>query len=188
MNKILENIYARRAVRSFSDKPIPENIIREIIDAGNMAPSGCNNQPWRFVVVTDKDFREKLTERAMPKYKDFLSRADKSFRERREKVDCTTEDAIYYHAPLIIFVVGTRGITPDLDCPMVCENMMLAARSHDIGSCWVLFGSFAVENEEIKKALELKEGEKVFGPIIFGYPKGGFPAMPEKNPPVIKRI
>ncbi|MBI5700798.1 nitroreductase [Candidatus Saganbacteria bacterium] len=188
MNKIIENIYSRRAIRSFLDKPIPEDLIQEIINAGNMTPSGSNMQPWRFVVVQDKSFREKLVKAAMPKYKNYMEAASDAFKERRKKVDEVTTDSIYYSAPLIIFVIGTKGITVDLDCPMVCENMMLAARSLDIGSCWVLFGSFPVNDEEIKKALELKDGEKVYGPIIFGYPKDGFPQTPDKKPPIVKRI
>lgn len=188
MNKIIENINNRRAVRSFLDKPIPEKLIQEIINAGNMAPSGSNVQPWRFVIVQNDSFRQKLVENSVPKYKKFLESASEEFRERRRKRDETTKDPIYYSAPLIIFVIGTKGMTAELDCPMVCENMMLAARSLDIGSCWVLFGSFPVDNEEIKQAIELKDGEKVFGPIIFGYPSDGFPAAPDKKPPVVKRI
>jgi nitroreductase len=84
-------------------------------------------------------------------------------------------------------VIGTGG-TMDMDCPMVCENMMLAAHSLGLGSCWVQFGQMALENPEIRQALELKEGEKVYGPIVFGYPRDGFPPPPPKKEPLVKRI
>ncbi len=188
MNKIIETINSRRSVRSFSDKQIPENILQEIVNAGNMAPTGSNVQPWRFVVVQDAAFKKKLLDVAMPRYNKFLENAPEAFKERRKKVDTLTNDPIYYSAPTIVFVISTKGLSADFDCPMVCENMMLAARSFDIGSCWVMFGSFPIEKEEIKLSLDLKEGEKVFGPILLGYPQNGFPSTPEKKSPVIKRI
>ena len=71
---------------------------------------------------------------------------------------------------------------------MVCQNIMLAAYSFGIGSCWVGFGQMALEDDEVKEALEIKENERVFGPILLGYPKGGFPEAPKKKAPVVKWI
>ncbi|MCK5254575.1 MAG: nitroreductase family protein, partial [Deltaproteobacteria bacterium] len=87
-------------------------------------------------------------------------------------------------APAIIFVIGS-GIYADLSCPLACENMMLAAFSIGLGSCWVQFGSLIADNKEIKETLDLKEDEKIFGPIIIGYPKA-IPQPPEKKAPQIK--
>ena len=94
------------------------------------------------------------------------------------------EDPIYYSAPAIIFVIG-RGTYADLSCPLACENMMLSAYSLGLGTCWVQFGSLITDNEEIKKALDLKTDEKIFGPIVMGYPKA-IPEPPQKKAPEIK--
>ena len=64
---------------------------------------------------------------------------------------------------------------------------MLAAYSLGLGSCWVHVGSLVTENEEIKKAIELSEGEKIFGPIIVGYTQK-FPDPPPKKEPKVKWI
>ena len=106
----------------------------------------------------------------------------------RKEIDARVSDPVYYDAPAIMFVIGS-GMTSDFDTPMVCENIMLAARSFGMESCWVYFGQLPLDDHEVRNALEMREGEKVYGPILLGYPKGGeFPAPPPKKDAVIKWI
>ncbi len=187
MSEILKAIKERRSIRAYEPKKIPRDIINTIIEAGNNAPSAMNSQPWRFVVVEDETLHKKMTEACIPKAKGMLESVKTSNPERYEMITKRyeeLEDPIYYSAPAIIFVIG-YGVYADLSCPLACENMMLAAFSLGLGSCWVQFGSLVIDNEEIKKGLELKDDEKIFGPIIIGYPKA-IPEPPEKKPPEIK--
>lgn len=187
MNEILKAIKGRRSVRAYESRKVPGDIINTIIEAGNDAPSGMNSQPWRFVVVEDETFHRKLIEAAVPNAKKLLENVKVSNPERYQLIMKRyeeLEDPIYYSAPAIIFVVG-KGPYADLSCPLVCENMMLAAYSLGLGTCWVQFGSLVTDNEEIKNALELKEDENIFGPVIIGYPQS-VPEPPEKRPPDIK--
>ena len=62
---------------------------------------------------------------------------------------------------------------------------MLAAYSLGLGSCWVGFGAMVTEDKEIRTVLELREDEKIFGPILLGYPKG-HPERPLKKGPQVK--
>ena len=189
MNQILKAIAERRAVRSYETRRVPKDIIQKIIEAGNQAPSAMNSQPWRFVIVEDKEFHKKLTEAAVPKSKQRLELLKKVNPERYQAIMKRygeLEDPIYYSAPVIIFVIGT-GQFADLSCPLACENMMLAAFSLGLGSCWVHFGSLVTDNDEIKKELELTVDEKIYGPIIIGYTEK-FPETPPKKEPRIKYI
>ena len=187
MNKVIEIIMSRRSVRSYDSKSIPKEILETIISAGNAAPSGMNAQGWRFVAVQDKEFKDKLKSLAIPKYKKWMEQAPQALIDIRKEIDAATNDPIYYNAPVIIFIIGS-GMTGDFDTPMVCENIMLAARSLDIGSCWVYFGQLPLDDTEIREELEMKEEEKVFGPILLGYPKEDFPKSPKKKEPEIKWI
>jgi len=187
MNQAIENIKNRRSVRHYQQKQIPKDLLQEIINAGNLAPSGCNAQEWRFVIVQDEIIRKKLANLALPRYKKWMQNAPQELKDLRENIDAVSEDPIYYSATTIVFVIG-RGMTGPLDCPMVCENIMLAARSLDIGSCWVFFGQMALDDAEFRKMLELKSDEKVYGPILLGYPQDGFPDSPEKKPAEVKWI
>jgi nitroreductase len=189
MNPVLKAIAERRAVRSYESKPIPREIINKIIEAANQAPSAMNSQPWRFVVVEDREFHRKLTEAAIPKskkilepFKDVNTERYQSIMKRYEEL----EDPIYYSAPVIIFVIGS-GKFVDLSCPLACENIMLAAYSLGLGSCWVHFGSLVTDNEEIRKELELSDDERIYGPIIIGYTQN-FPEPPPKEEPRVKWI
>lgn len=187
MNKVIETIMNRRSVRFYDAKPIPEDILKTIIDSGNAAPSGMNKQSWRFVVVQGKTFKDKLMSLAIPRYRKWKEKASQEFNDTRKEIEAATNDPVYYNAPVIIFVIGS-GDTSDFDTPLVCQNIMLAARSLDIGSCWVYFGQLPLDDVEIQKELEIQEGEKVYGPILLGYPKGNFPQSPQKKEPKIKWI
>lgn len=186
-NEVLKTIEKRRSVRAYKSEAIPRNLLKRVIEAGNQAPSGMNSQPWRFVVIEDRALHKRLLEAAIPNARQLLEPLKESNPERYQlimKRYDELEDPIYYSAPAIIFVIGV-GIYADLSCPLACQNMMLAAFSLGLGSCWVQFGSLVTENQEIATALDLKDEEKIFGPVVLGYPVS-FPEPPEKKPPVIK--
>lgn len=189
MNPVIDAIRKRRSVRAYEPKLVPPDLINIIIDAGNEAPSAMNSQPWRFVLVEDKEVRKKLLRAALPNAKKILEAVKDVDPERYEaimkRLD-VQEDPIYYSAPVVVFVIGS-GRYADHSCPLACENMMLAAHSLGLGSCWVGFGSMITDDPEVIRILELKEDDKIFGPILIGYPKG-YPERPPKKQPVVKRI
>jgi nitroreductase len=185
MNPVLENIKTRRSVRSYKDLPVPKELIEKVIEAGNYAPTGNNTQAWRFVAVSDAEMLGKLYDTAYANWKRFFENIRKNNPEHFESVKHYGEmkDPVYYEAPCVVFVIGARAI----DCALVTENMMLAAHSLGLGSCYLYFGAQVLDNSEIVEALELREDEKIFGPIILGY-ADDFPDAPPKKPPVVKWI
>ena len=188
LNIVMDTIKTRRSIRSYSHREIPRGILEAIIDAGNWAPTGANMQPWRFVVVQDAAFRQKLSDIAIPKYWQWYEKAGEKWQEIVKPVNNIHDDPVYYDAPVIVFVIGKTIYTYHQDCAMVCQNMMLAAWSFGIGSCWVGFGQMALQDDEVKAALELQDNEKVFGPILLGYPGEDMVHPPEKKAPVITWI
>lgn len=187
MNPVVEAIKKRRSVRAYDPKPLPEDVIKEIIGAGNEAPSGMNSQPWRFVVVREEGLKRRLLLAALPNAKKLLEHVKETNPERHAQITKRfeeMEDPIYYSAPAVVFVIG-RGLFAPHSCPLACQNIMLAAYSLGVGSCWVGFGSMVTEDSEVGKALELKDGEEIYGPILLGYPKT-YPEPPKKRPPEIK--
>jgi nitroreductase len=208
MNPVIETIKKRRSVRSYKPDPVPREMVEAIIDAGNRAPTGLNQQCWRFVVVEDGAFRQKLAAAARPTWKkaidsftgnqndqirayltDLFSRClgwppqpyEEMLRRGRDLAE-----GMYWSAPVIIFCIGTAAHAVQ-ECAMVCQNMMLAATALGLGSCCVGFGAHVTDDEEIVEALELKENEKIYGPIVVGYPEI-VPEPPPKKPPVVKWI
>lgn len=204
MNPVIEAINSRKSVRAYEQKPIPKEILNKIIEAGNQAPftSMTRAQPWRFVVVQDPEFKQKLLETALPFWKNAIG----SMKEKAPvlyemamslyNVLDEPKDVIYYNAPAIVFVIGPAG-GGAVSCALACENMMIAAQSFGLGSCYVGFGAMVKGNPEVVEALELKDGEAIYGPILLGYPltnpseelsKALATLLPNKKEPVIKWV
>jgi nitroreductase len=189
MNSVIDAINKRRSVRSYLPRPVPRDVISAVIDAGNEAPSAMNSQPWRFVVVEDGETRKKLLRAALPNARKILETVRDSDPERYEAITkrlSEMPDPVYYSAPVIVFVIGS-GRYAQHSCPLACENMMLAAHSMGLGSCWVGFGSMVTDDEEVRRILELGEDEMIFGPILLGYPES-YPERPAKKGPSVKWI
>jgi nitroreductase len=189
MTPVIEVINKRRSIRGYEPKPIPKDVINTIIEAGNQAPSTgrmvkgnvLQFQPWRFVVVENPAFRQKLVQTTMPIWRKFIENMKEMDPELYEKIMTLYEaipepkDLVYYGAPVILFVIGP--ISNAVSCALACENIMIAATSLGLGSCYVGFGAMVKGNAEVVQALELTEGERIYGPILLGYPKD----VPEKR-------
>jgi nitroreductase len=152
-------------------------------------------QPWRFVVVENSDFKQKLVQTTNPIWKQSLERIKEMLPETYENamnlynVMDEPKDMVYYSAPVILFVIGLAEYS--VSCALACENIMLAAHSLGLGSCYVGFGSMITGSPDVVKALELTEDERIFGPIVLGYPRD-IPEqramLSEKMKPIIKWI
>lgn len=177
-NRVLQTIYDRRAVRKYNGITVDRIIIDQLIDAARMAPSAMNRQPWKFYVVTDKEFLQAaskeiakvaLKQIAKISLKDIgksiwhYLHAPHEFSFHRES------DFIFHEAPLVIFI--TAPIDNEwaiLDIGMCSQNMMLAAKSLGLDSCPVGLAKFIEETESVKK-LGLGKNEKIQLAVIFGY-------------------
>ena len=183
MNPVIEAINNRMSIRAYKPKPVSKDIINTIIEAGNQAPSRGRQekgskeflfQPWRFVVVEDSEFKQKLVQTTLPFWKNMIESMKETHPEMYKGVMMQYEampepkDMVYYSAPVILFVIGPAGF--DVSCALACENIMLAATSLGLGSCYTGFGAIVKGDPEIIKALELTDGERIYVPNRLGYP------------------
>jgi nitroreductase len=182
INPVIETINKRRSVRAYEPKPIPRTVINTIIKAGNQAPSTMGMvkgvlrfQPWRFVVVEDPAFKQKLFQTVFPIWKKMIEEMKEMDSELYENVMTLyktmpePKDLIYHDAPVILFVIGP--ISNAVSCALACENIMITATSLGLGSCYTGFGAMVKGNTDVVKVLELTDGERIYGPILLGYPK-----------------
>ncbi len=107
------------------------------------------NRMYEEIKVTHPEYYEKVT-------------------RLREVMD-EPKDVVYYSAPVILFVIGPAEHA--ISCALACENIMLAACSLGLGSCYVGFGSMVKGDADVVQALELKDNERIYGPIVLGYPR-----------------
>ena len=187
-NSVIMNIKTRRSIRDYLNKPVPEEVIRRIIDAGRYAPSGFNLQPWRFAVVENREMLDKLSTFARPVLlKKLAGRTDAlavSYVERLEDRNYN----IFFNAPVLLLVLGKKNNPlSDYDCTLCAGNIIHAAHSLGIGSCWVVGGRVIEESEQLMAELKIPVSYRIVAPIVLGYPRG-IPPPPTKREPIISWV
>jgi nitroreductase len=178
INETLQLIYKRRSVRKYKDKAVEEDKIIAIIDAGRMAPSAINRQPWKFYILTKMDDIEAFeNETAKAATKGILKSGLKNILKTLSSglllshgIDfIKAKNPIFHGAPVVIFITSPKDNEwAALDIGMCSQNMMLAAKSLGLDSCPIGLGKF-VEQTEIYSKLNVPKSEHVNLALIFGY-------------------
>jgi len=188
-NPVLEAIKSRRAIRNYEDQRVPESAIETMLEAATYAPSAINIQPWKFTIISSKTEMKQLSDIAKPALLRTLPDVGNASLSALKKSLNDPLYNIFYNAPLLIFIAGAKGRYDIYDCTMAAQNMMLAAYSLGLGSCWIGTAVALANEPKIKAELGVPEDHQVHAAIIFGYPKNGFPQAPPKHPPeILKRI
>lgn len=179
-NEILKVIYQRRAVRVFNSKEIDSATIEKLLDAGRMAPSAINKQPWHFYVVNKKSTIKYFSESILSSSK--LSMLKSGIKEvahlithpgsfhLKEGMDFfKAEDPIFHGAPLVIFITTPKDNEwAAIDIGMCSQNMMLAAKSMGISSCPLGLAKY-IEHSDVYDLLQVPDNRQVQLALIFGY-------------------
>ena len=182
MNDVFENIYLRRSVRDYKPNDVPDDIIRELIKVGTYAPSAGNKQPWRFVVIKNREMIARLSGRAKKLWLDTVGEKSNPDVKMLANAMKMPEFNIFYNAPVLILIfVAPGAFSPQDDCAAAAENMMLAARSLGISSCWIGFGMPLGSDEAVLQELKVPEDHRLMAPLIFGYPVKDVQIAPQRK-------
>jgi nitroreductase len=139
---VFEAVEERQSIRAYQDKPVPREKLERILEAGRLAPSARNVEPWHFIAVTDKEKRKALSKGV---YARFVA-----------------------SAPLVIVVCGDKKASSDwyaIDAALALENMVLTAVSEGLGTCCV--GSFS--ETDVKALLKVPANFEVLVLLTVGY-------------------
>ena len=160
---MLEVTKARRACRNFLNREVEDSKIKEIVEAGLLAPSGMNRQTPIIIVIKDKKVRDQLME---------LNR----------KIMGRDLDP-FYGVPVVLLVAAHKDGLSSMDGAATIENMLLEATNQGLASCWI---------HRAKEELELEEGRKIIsftglnfddyvgiGHVIIGYPAEDYKPSPK---------
>ena len=165
MGRFLELVRSRRSIRRYKPDPIDPAVLTRILEAGSLAPSGNNTQPWRFIVVRDREMKERLC-------------------------DVSGKQPWILEAPVTIAVVGdilskiktppSVGAEPSIDDPMqglillktvrdatiAADHIVMAAEDEGLGSCWIAM----FEQADIAPVLGVPPSCYVVALITLGIP------------------
>lgn len=193
-NQTLKTIFERRAVRQYRGEMIEENVLNEILNAGRMAPSAMNRQPWKFYILTHQDTIDLFSKaliKVMPKelFKEVFRHPASTLKTLVQQLphvfDSRPKDPVFHGAPVVVFISSAADNEwAGLDTGMCAQNMMLAAKSLGVESCPVGFGRF-ISQTPVFSRLELPAGEVIQLAVVFGYGAENPKAHPRKGHDVI---
>lgn len=161
MNELLKALESRHSVRAYAPDAIPQQLLDSIIEAGLYAPSGKGQQNTIILQVTDPDLRNRLSE---------MNREIGGWKEGFDP---------FYGAPALLIVLARKDWpTHVYDGSCVMQNLMLAAHSLGLGSCWIHRAREEFETEfgrDLLKSLGIEEEYEGIGHCILGWPAGQEP-------------
>jgi len=195
--ELYKAIKTRRSVRKFRGDAIPKDKILRVLEAANLAPTASNRQPWNFLIVSrssidqmheimDRSFKERLEEIEKTVMAERIKNLSIPINKSNDKVEGLNE---FYRtlggAPMAIVVYVDKE--NDLwqwknnicDASAAIENLILAAWSEGIGSCWMT-GPLQKKEKEIKAFLGIPEDKEIVGMIPIGLP-AYTPRIPPKE-------
>jgi nitroreductase len=146
---ILEGIYTRRSVRNYTSEPVEGDQVLEIIKSGMWAPSGLNNQPWRFVVIKDALMRDGLAQ--LTKYTRVLKDAPVAI------AVFIDHDAMY------------NDVKDHQSVGACIQNMLLAAHALNLGAVWL--GEILKNAVKVRELLDLSDNLELMAVIAIGHPQ-----------------
>ena len=149
---IREAVESRRSVRSYLSDPVQPGLIEEIFDLARKAPSAKNLQPWRFVIVTHPETKQKLVRAC--RSQSFIAEAPVII------AGCADEMKSYPN-------IGRYTRSFAMDLAIIFDHLTLIARGKGLGTCWI--GAF--NEEEVKIILNIPENIRVVALTPLGYPR-----------------
>lgn len=167
MNQTIQTILERKSTKKYKSDPVPKEILDEIIKAGTYAATGRNKQAPIILAITNKQIRDELS-----KLNAKIMGMDESFDP-------------FYNAPVVLVVLAKKDVnTRVYDGSLVMGNLMLAATSLGVGSCWIHRAKEEFELPEGKKILQdlgIEDEYEGVGHCVLGYAEVEPTAKPRKD-------
>jgi nitroreductase len=148
---VLDAIRNRRSVREYDPRDIPEDVLERMKEVPRLAPSACNNQPWKFVLVRDAALRSEIAK-------------------------ACGRQGFVAGAPVIVVGVGFpeaayrrmggNGNSVEVDLAIALDHLTLAAAAEGMGSCWI--GAF--DEKKVGELIHAPQGARIVALLLLGYP------------------
>jgi F420 biosynthesis protein FbiB-like protein len=192
MSHVTDAIRQRRSIRKYTQRPVPPEAIREILNAAKWAPSAHNAQPWQFIILTETQQKRRLAEAMANTWLQFLKKDGETQENRAKLIHDSVER--FTNAPVLVVACLTMKdmlCYPDEE-RQKCEhdlavqslgaaiqNMLLAAHAKQLGACWYCAPIFC--KTAVRQALRILEDAEPQALITIGYPAEK-PNPPRRKP------
>lgn len=215
-NPVEKVIMERRSIRNFKKQPVPDNLIKRVLEAGRFAPTAGNAQPWKFVVIKDQKLIDEMEKETikfskllmwfvdynrnafrrifLAPYTKFMTRLmpNKLHPIPFNLLQRIAEDKtpVYHNAPvMILLMIDKRGVgNSALDAGICGQNMVLAAHSLGLGTCWVGMITVLMMNPLWRKKLGITSPYELTDCLVLGWPKGDYDGEVEREVQLVEWI
>ena len=182
-----ELLTKRRSVRDYEEKEVPLDILIQIINESCLAPSSSNRQPWRFIIVTNREIIKRLSDESKRNLLDEIERNPGFMSSKYEVMLRNPHFNIFYNAPCLVFIVGPKKLRSiEGDCVLAASYFMFSACARGLSTCWIGLGRY-INDSELLDLIRLPETDRIVAPVIIGYPKA-LPGVPDRMGPEILKI
>lgn len=176
-------LVGRRSVREYTEQPIDQATISQLIDTAVHAPNAVNQQPWRFTVVRHQDLLDRVSRAAKAHLRATMEGNPHADHFRMRLSDPHFQ--VFYHAPALVLISAVaEGPWIVEDCALAAATLMLAAYQLGLGSCWIGFAQSYLNTPDGKRTLNLPATCVPVAPIILGHPKIVPPPVPRNVPEI----
>jgi nitroreductase len=187
MADFFELLKTRRSIRDFQDREVPTDLVREIIKDTCLAPSSGNGQPWKFIVINNRNKIRQLSDESKRNILSYIEKDPASFLKKYEAALRNQAFNVFYNAPCVVYIVGSREVRSLwVDCALAACYFMFSAAARGLGTCWVDLGS-EIRSPEILKEIGLPAECRIVAPVALGYPKS-IPSPSERKADILKMI
>ena len=200
-------LLSRRSIRAYKEKPVPKELIEQLIEVGIHAGTSSNGQTENFIVIQDQkllsDLEKTVIEVMWDKGMKYLGTSIGQNLAKTQIGEEMLRQAIpYYHiinnrrnnnqlvgmvfrnAPVVIVIHGLRtNFMAHANCSIAVRNMEIMAKTMSLGTCWVGFLSAAahLSKKKIERYLDIPDDQSIYGAIMVGYPKHEYRKIPPRK-------
>jgi nitroreductase len=162
MKTVMDIIKARKSIRAYQDKPLPEDVIKAILEAARHAPTARNLQELEYKVITSKALMEKLS-------KGIAAAMQKEGMPLKGPPGARPH--FFHDAPLLIIVTAPEhNMWANADAGLAVQNIMLYATSIDLGSCFIGMAKQIEKDKNLLKMVHIPDNMTIVAAVICGYP------------------
>jgi nitroreductase len=178
----------RRSIREFQNMEVPLSVLKEIIQDTCLAPTASNRQPFKFIIIRDRELIRKLSDESKKSLLNDLIGNPNLPSKQYEDALRDGQFNVFYNAPCLVLFVGPKDVhSLDVDCGLTAAYFMFSATSRGLGTCWIGLGAH-VRDKRILDEIGVPSDCRIVAPIIIGYP-ASIPSASERNAPdILKNI
>jgi nitroreductase len=182
-----ELLNKRRSIRDYEDRSVSLDLVKEIIGESCFAPSSGSGQPWRFIIVNNKEWIKKLSDESKKNLLFFIEKNPDAPIKQYESALRNKDFNVFYNAPCLVYIGGSENVRSlQVDCALAACYFMFSAAARGLGTCWIGLGT-NIQDPGVRKHIGMSADYRIVAPVVVGYPRI-IPGRPENREAKILKV